>query len=109
MDPGWVDLDLYVPTAAQPLLPNSHQPRQNWADNATLKSIQPSPQAGGTPCICVNVGAPAISMLESCRRGALVGEVDDSFDDLPLGKLEVAEVDFKEARRRRGLITQHSS
>ena len=37
---GWVDFDLGVPPscpAAQPLLPNSHQPRQNWADSGTLK------------------------------------------------------------------------
>ena len=28
--------------AAQPLLPNSHQPKQNWADNGTVK-IQVNP------------------------------------------------------------------
>ena len=40
MDLGWVDFDLGVPPslpAAQPLLPNSHQTRQNWADRGTLK------------------------------------------------------------------------
>ena len=40
VDLGWVDFDLGVPPccpAAQPLLPNSHQPRQNWADGGTLK------------------------------------------------------------------------
>ena len=38
--PGWVDFDLGVPPAcpaAQPLLPNSNQPRQNWADSGTPK------------------------------------------------------------------------
>ena len=37
---------------AQPLLPNSYQPRQNWAVSGTLKtkSIQPMPRGHGTPC-----------------------------------------------------------
>ena len=45
VDLGWVDLDFSVPPsciAAQPLLPNSHQPRQNRADSGTLK-IQVNP------------------------------------------------------------------
>ena len=36
VDLGWVDFDLGVPPScppAQPLLRNSHQPRQNWADS----------------------------------------------------------------------------
>ena len=40
VDLGWVDFDSGVPPscpAAEPLLPNSHQPRQNWADGGTLK------------------------------------------------------------------------
>ena len=40
IDLVWVDFDLGAPPscpASQPLLPNSHQPRQNWADSATLK------------------------------------------------------------------------
>ena len=39
-DLGWDDLNLNVPQcclAAQPLLPNSHQPQQNWADSGTHK------------------------------------------------------------------------
>ena len=39
-DLGWVDFHLGVPPscqAAQPLLPNSDQPRQNWADSGTPK------------------------------------------------------------------------
>ena len=38
VDLGWVDFDLGVPPscpAGQPLLPNSHQPRQNVADSGT--------------------------------------------------------------------------
>ena len=34
-DQGWVDFDLGVPPscpAAQLLLPNSHEPKRNWAD-----------------------------------------------------------------------------
>ena len=37
---GWVDFDLGVPPycpAAQPLLPHSHQPKQNWADGRITK------------------------------------------------------------------------
>ena len=37
---GWVDFDLDGPPswpAAQPLLPNFHQPKQNWADGGTTK------------------------------------------------------------------------
>ena len=40
VDLGWVDFDFSVPLScpvAQPLLPNSHQPRQNWADGGTLE------------------------------------------------------------------------
>ena len=40
VDLGWVDFDLDVPPfclAAQPILPNSHLPKQNWAENGTLK------------------------------------------------------------------------
>ena len=40
LDLGWVDFDLGVPPscpAAQPLLPNSHQPRQSRADSGTLE------------------------------------------------------------------------
>ena len=39
-DLGWVELDFDVPLcylATQPLLPNSHQPKQNQADSGTLK------------------------------------------------------------------------
>ena len=39
-DLGWVDFDLVVASscpAAQPLLPNSYQPKQNWADIGTTK------------------------------------------------------------------------
>ena len=47
MDLGWVDFDLGVPPScpsAQPLLPNSHQPKQNWADSGTLKiQVNPNP------------------------------------------------------------------
>ena len=57
VDLGWVDFDLAVPPsgpAAQPLLPNSNQPRQKWADSGTLK-IKVNPGAGaradGTPYI----------------------------------------------------------
>ena len=42
---GWIDFDLDVlPSrpAAQPFLPNSHQPMQNWADSTTME-IQVSP------------------------------------------------------------------
>ena len=45
VDQGWVDFDLGVPPfcpAPQTHLPNSHQPRQNWADSGTLK-IQVNP------------------------------------------------------------------
>ena len=41
MDLGWVDFDLGVPSScpsAQPLLPNSYQPKQNWADGGTTKN-----------------------------------------------------------------------
>ena len=37
---GWIDFDLRVQPccpAAQPLLPNYHQPRQNWAESGILK------------------------------------------------------------------------
>ena len=37
---GWVDFDSCVPPscpAVQPLLPNSQQPGQNWADSGTLQ------------------------------------------------------------------------
>ena len=37
VDLGWVEFDFGVPPAAQPLLPESHQPRQNQADSGTLK------------------------------------------------------------------------
>ena len=40
VDLGWVDFELSVPPScpsAQPLLPNSHQAIQNWADSGTLK------------------------------------------------------------------------
>ena len=40
-DLGWVDFDFCVPPscpAAQPLLPNSHQPKQSQADSGTLKT-----------------------------------------------------------------------
>ena len=40
VDLGLVEFDLSVPpscTAAQPLLPSSHWPRHNWADNGTFK------------------------------------------------------------------------
>ena len=40
VDLGWVDFDLGVPPycpAAQLLLPNSHQPKQNWSDGGTTK------------------------------------------------------------------------
>ena len=52
---GGVDFDLGVPPScpsAQPLLPNSHQPRQNWADSGTLKIqvTQPSPRYNESPC-----------------------------------------------------------
>ena len=51
---GWVDFDLDVPPpcpGAQPFLPNSHQPMQNWADSGTLK-VQPNPGArpDESPC-----------------------------------------------------------
>ena len=39
IDLGWVDFDMSFPpfcSAAKPLLPNSHQPRQNWADSGTI-------------------------------------------------------------------------
>ena len=42
---GWVDCDLDVPPscpASQRIPPNSHQPRQNWADSGTLE-IQVNP------------------------------------------------------------------
>ena len=40
---GWVDFDCVFKThLAQPLLPNSYQPRQNWADSGTPK-IQVNP------------------------------------------------------------------
>ena len=45
VDLGLVEFDLGVPPScpsAQPLLPNSHQPKQNWADSVTLK-IQVNP------------------------------------------------------------------
>ena len=35
---GWVDFDLDVPLfclATQPVLPNSHWPKQNWTDGGT--------------------------------------------------------------------------
>ena len=40
VDLGWVDFDFCVPPsrqAAQPLLPNSHQPKQIWAGSGTLE------------------------------------------------------------------------
>ena len=45
LDLGWVDLDFPVPPcclAAQPILPNLHQPKQNWAGSGT-PTIQASP------------------------------------------------------------------
>ena len=49
VDLGLVDFDLSVPPScptAQPLLPNSHQPRQNWADSGTLKTkVKPTKSA----------------------------------------------------------------
>ena len=57
VDVGWVDFNLCDPLscpAAQPRLPNSHLPRQNWADSGTVKiqinPTQSSPRADGTPC-----------------------------------------------------------
>ena len=46
-DLGWIDFHLEVPPcctclAAQLLLPNSHQPKQNWADSERTK-IQVNP------------------------------------------------------------------
>ena len=46
VDMGWVDFDY---GAAQLLLPNSHQPRQNWADSGTLK-IQVNPTQSTSTC-----------------------------------------------------------
>ena len=51
MNQGWVDFDLGVPPScpdAQPLLPNSHQPGQNWSENGTHK-IQVNPTHYRTP------------------------------------------------------------
>ena len=55
VDLGLVDFDLGVPPsypAAQPFLPNSHQPRQNGADSGTLKiQVNPtSPRTDESPC-----------------------------------------------------------
>ena len=67
VDLGWVDSDLGVPPsgpAAQPLLPNSHQPRQNRAD--THNSSQPNQglQYMGRP---VQVG-PEIAVHLNLRK-----------------------------------------
>ena len=46
VDLGWVDFDFGVPYSCpfvQPLRPNSHKPRQNWADSRTPKiKVNPS-------------------------------------------------------------------
>ena len=50
-------LKLWFHHLAQPLLPNSHSPRQNRADSGTLKTqSQPNkgPRADGTPCTTIN-------------------------------------------------------
>ena len=52
IDLGLVDFDLSVPPfcpAAKPLLPNSHQPRQSWADSGTIK-IQVNINKSTTRC-----------------------------------------------------------
>ena len=70
---------------AQPLLPNSHQPRQTWADSGTVehprfKSTQPSPREDGTPCQFdeTYLGIEGLEELADFRglwqrRGSLVG------------------------------------
>ena len=43
---GWVDFDLDVPLfclATQPVLPNSHWPKQNWTDGGTSKFMSTQP------------------------------------------------------------------
>ena len=47
-DPGWVDLDFYVPSsclAALPVLPISQLPQQNWADIGTSKFMSTQPRS----------------------------------------------------------------
>ena len=55
---GWVDFDLGVPPscpAAQPLLPNSHQPNQNRADGGTLKiQVDPTQSTSRWDTLCIN-------------------------------------------------------
>ena len=51
LDLGWVDFYFRVPPSCptvQPLLPNSHQPRQNQADSGTLKIQVNQTQSTGT-------------------------------------------------------------
>ena len=49
--PGWVDFDLGVTPSCpstEPLLPNSRQPRQNWAEGGTLKiQVNPTQSTSG--------------------------------------------------------------
>ena len=49
---GWVDFDLDV--GAQPILPNSHLPKQNWTDSGPtkmkVKSTQPMSLTTIPPC-----------------------------------------------------------
>ena len=52
IDLVWVDFDLGAPPScpsAQPLLPNSHQPRHNLADSGTLK-IKVNPTQFSSRC-----------------------------------------------------------
>ena len=63
---GLLDFDLGVPQscpAAQPLLPNSHQPRQNRADSAALK-IQINPTQSTSRCDTLYT-VPSVSNFES--------------------------------------------
>ena len=69
----WVDLDFCLPPSwppAQPLLPNFHQLRQNWADSVTLKiKVNPTEvrdQEG--PCTYI-VRKKVFSWVARTRRG----------------------------------------
>ena len=70
VDLGWVDFDFCVPPscpAAQPLLPNSHQPKQSQADSETLEIQVNKTQSKLTwiPCTSKQVLTSKSSMEES--------------------------------------------
>ena len=74
VDLGWVDFELGVPPScpsAQPLLPNSHKPRPNWADSGAL-TIQVNP-------VHKQIGHPVVFLAllwilaqRECKEGSTI-------------------------------------